>query len=177
MSYCTRNITWFHIVYMIIYRIYLRDAYCNECVHSNRDGHSEVFHHWYGPWFVQKDLQARGSMGTIHIFVLFNVHHQLQTVQDSCTHPRFIQPIVSQSVQYNTYCEHIFNVIRNIFFLGGRTIIIYFRYKHVYTSKGSHCLLANTCFYGGFYWYNNCIIFYKMQQTKANTAPTRRPYE
>ena len=106
-----------HIFYKIIYRIYLRDAYCNECVHANGDGHSEVFHHWYGPLFVQKDLQTHGSMGTLRVFVLFNVHRQLQTIQDSCTRQRFIQVIVSQSVHYKTYCTHTFTVIQNINFL------------------------------------------------------------
>ena len=146
--YWTRNAIWFHIFYMIIYQIYLRDAYCNECVHSNRDGHSEVFHHWYGPLFVQKDLQARGSMGTIHILILFNVDHQLQTIQDSCTRQCFIQLIVSQSVHYKTYCAHTFNVIRNILFLSGSTLLIYFRYKHAYSSNGLMLSIGQHLFYG-----------------------------
>ena len=102
-----------HIFYMISYLIYLRDVYCNECVHSNGNGHSEVFHHSYGPLFVEKDLQARGSMGTLRVLILFNVQHQLQTIQDSCTGPHFIQAIVSQSVHYKTYFTQTFYVIRN----------------------------------------------------------------
>ena len=140
VSWCTRNVIWFHVFYMLFYRIYLRDAYCNECVHSNGDGHSEVFHHWYGPLFVQKDLQARGSMGTIHVFVLFNVHHQLQTIQDSCTRQCFIQPIVSQRIHYKTYCAHTFNVIRNINFLVALFYYFVFVINTYTLLMGSDCL-------------------------------------